>query len=67
MYGYVQVVQERWSSLGELTASVASNAAAPARAHLRAIKNRQKGITEENSPDYDKHDRRASKRVTPMT
>ncbi|KAK7357676.1 hypothetical protein VNO80_16971 [Phaseolus coccineus] len=57
-----EVVQERWGSLGELTASVASNAAAPARAHLRAIKNRQKGITEETSPDSDKHGRRPSKR-----
>ncbi|KAL9317233.1 hypothetical protein ACSQ67_013750 [Phaseolus vulgaris] len=57
-----EVVQERWGSLGELTASVASNAAAPARAHLRAIKNRQKGITEENSPDSDKHGRRSSTR-----
>ncbi|XP_047171883.1 CWF19-like protein 2 isoform X1 [Vigna umbellata] len=54
-----EVVQERWGSLGELTASVASNAAAPARAHLRAIKNRQKGITEEKSPDSDKHGGRA--------
>ncbi|XP_014513706.1 CWF19-like protein 2 [Vigna radiata var. radiata] len=54
-----EVVQERWGSLGELTASVASNAAAPARAHLRAIKNRQKGIREENSPDSNKHGGRA--------
>ncbi|XP_014513704.1 CWF19-like protein 2 [Vigna radiata var. radiata] len=54
-----EVVQERWGSLGELTASVASNAAAPGRAHLRAIKNRQKGITEENSPDSHKRGGRA--------
>ncbi|KAG5074890.1 hypothetical protein JHK84_056121 [Glycine max] len=57
-----EVVEERWSSLGELTAAVASHAAAPARAHLRAIKNRQRGITEENSQDSDKHGRRDSKR-----
>ncbi|WVY98476.1 hypothetical protein V8G54_030627 [Vigna mungo] len=50
-----EVVQERWGTLGELTASVASNAAAP----VRAIKNRQKGIREENSPDSDKHGGRA--------
>lgn len=55
---------ERWGSLGELTASVASHAAAPARAHLRAIKSRQRGITDENSPDSDKRGRRDSKRVT---
>lgn len=58
---------ERWGSLGELTASVASHAAAPARAHLRAIKSRQRGATEENSPDTDKHSRRDYKRVTLRT
>ncbi|XP_027367244.1 CWF19-like protein 2 isoform X2 [Abrus precatorius] len=57
-----EIMEERWGSLGEFTASVASHAAAPARAHLRAIKNRQKGITEENLPDSDKHGRRDSKR-----
>ncbi|KAK7290084.1 hypothetical protein RIF29_04255 [Crotalaria pallida] len=57
-----QVVEERWGSLGELTASVASNAAAPSRAHLHAIKNRQRGLTEENLPDSDKQSRRNSKR-----
>ena len=60
-------MEERWSSLGELTAAVASHAAAPARAHLRAIKNRQRGITEENSQDSDKHGRRDSKRVSLIT
>ncbi|KAK2458581.1 zinc finger CCCH domain-containing protein [Trifolium repens] len=59
---FQEVVGERWGSLGELTASVASKAAAPARAHLRAIKSRQRGVTEENSPDYDKHIRRDSKK-----
>ncbi|CAJ1977417.1 unnamed protein product [Sphenostylis stenocarpa] len=57
-----EVVQERWGSLGELAASVASNAAVPARAHLHTIRNRQKGIGEENSPDSNKHGGRASKR-----
>jgi hypothetical protein len=57
-------VGERWGSLGELTASVASKAAAPACAHLRAIKSRQRGVTEENSPDYDEHIRWDSKKVT---
>ncbi|XP_061365869.1 uncharacterized protein LOC133309144 [Gastrolobium bilobum] len=59
---FQEVVQERWGSLGELTASVASHAAAPARAHLRAIKSRQRGTTEENSPNSDKYSRRDSRR-----
>ncbi|XLR04110.1 hypothetical protein HN51_058936 [Arachis hypogaea] len=42
-------VAEQWGSLGDLTASIASNAAAPARAHLRAIRSRQRGETEEKS------------------
>lgn len=58
---------ERWGSLGDLTASVASQAAAPARAHLRAIKSRQRGATEENSTDSDKPIRCDSKRVTLRT
>ncbi|XP_020206031.1 CWF19-like protein 2 [Cajanus cajan] len=57
-----EVVEERWGSVGDLTVSVASHTAAPARAHLCAIKNRQRGITEENSPDSDKLGRRDSKR-----
>ncbi|CAL0320768.1 unnamed protein product [Lupinus luteus] len=57
-----EVVGERWGSLGELTASVASHAAAPSRAHLHAIKSRQRGINEEKSPDSDKHKRRNSTR-----
>ncbi|KAG5128463.1 hypothetical protein JHK82_029298 [Glycine max] len=50
------------SLVGDGGATVASHAAAPARAHLRAIKNRQRGITEENSQDSDKLGRRDSKR-----
>lgn len=65
--GYVQVVGERWGSLGELTASVASGAAAPARAHLRAIKSRQRRVAEDNSPDSEKPIQRDSKRVTLRT
>ncbi|KAL1342900.1 uncharacterized protein [Arachis hypogaea] len=58
---FPEVVAERWGSLGDLTASVASNAAAPARAHLRAIRSRQRGETEEKS-DTDKQSRRDYKR-----
>ncbi|KAK7380824.1 hypothetical protein VNO78_33343 [Psophocarpus tetragonolobus] len=59
---FLEVLEERWGSLGELTASVASHAAAPARAHLCAVKNRQRGRTKENSSDFDKHGRRDSER-----
>ncbi|MED6194158.1 hypothetical protein PIB30_026026 [Stylosanthes scabra] len=59
---FQEVVSERWGSLGDLTASVASNAAAPARAHLRAIRSRQRGETEEKSADTDKQSRRDYKR-----
>ncbi|XP_038703649.1 CWF19-like protein 2 isoform X2 [Tripterygium wilfordii] len=47
------VVGERWSSLGELTVSAASHIAAPSRAHLHAIKNRKKGLTEEHQSGTD--------------
>ncbi|KAL2324205.1 hypothetical protein Fmac_023263 [Flemingia macrophylla] len=57
-----EVVEERWGSVGDLTVSVASHTAAPARAHLHAIRNRQRGVNEENSPDSDKHGRRDFKR-----
>ena len=46
-------MEERWGSLGDFTASLASHAAAPYRAHLRAIKNRKSGLAEEQSPDLD--------------
>ncbi|XP_058769478.1 uncharacterized protein LOC131643305 [Vicia villosa] len=59
---FQEVVGERWGSLGELTASVASGAAAPARAHLRAIKSRQRRVAEDNSPDSEKPIQRDSKR-----
>lgn len=60
-------MEERWGSIGELTASVASQAAAPARAHLRAIKSRQRVMAEENLPDSVKNGQRDSKRVTLRT
>ncbi|XP_050907428.1 uncharacterized protein LOC127120883 isoform X2 [Lathyrus oleraceus] len=59
---FQEVVGERWGSLGELTASVASGAAAPARAHLRAIRSRQRRVAEDNSPDSEKPIPRDSKR-----
>ncbi|XP_048333604.2 uncharacterized protein LOC107422825 isoform X2 [Ziziphus jujuba] len=41
-----QVVEERWGCLGQLTASVRSEKAAPSHAHLHAIKNRKRDTTE---------------------
>jgi hypothetical protein len=56
--GILQVVGERWGSLGQLTVSLASNKAAPSRAHLHAIQSRKKGLSEEQQPgsnnDMDK-------------
>ncbi|XP_059461046.1 uncharacterized protein LOC132190161 [Corylus avellana] len=44
-----EVVEERWGSLGQLTVSLASRRAAPSHAHLHAIKDRKRGLTEERS------------------
>lgn len=44
--GIIQVVEERWGCLGQLTASVTSEKAAPSHAHLHAIKNRKRDTTE---------------------
>ncbi|XP_042380872.1 CWF19-like protein 2 isoform X2 [Zingiber officinale] len=41
-----KVVEERWGSLGQLTASVAASRAAPSHAHLHAIRDRRKGPSE---------------------
>jgi hypothetical protein len=49
-----QVVEERWGSLGQLTVSVASRRAAPSHAHLHAIKDRKRGLTEERSTSSGK-------------
>ncbi|XP_050218502.1 uncharacterized protein LOC126669162 [Mercurialis annua] len=48
-----QVVEERWDSLGQLTVSAVSRTAAPARAHLHAIKSRQRGRVEEPQSNVD--------------
>lgn len=43
----MQVVAERWGSLGHLAVSAASHRAAPSRAHLDSIRNRRRGVMEE--------------------
>ncbi|XP_050269888.1 uncharacterized protein LOC126713964 [Quercus robur] len=48
-----EVVEERWGSVGQLAVSVASRKAAPSRAHLHAIKDRKRGLTEEQKPGSD--------------
>ena len=40
------MVEERWGSLSQLAVPVASHRAAPSRAHLHAIKNRRRGLTD---------------------
>ncbi|CAK9183886.1 unnamed protein product [Ilex paraguariensis] len=40
------VVEERWGSLSQLAVPVASHRAAPSHAHLHAIKNRRRGLTD---------------------
>ncbi|KAL5781843.1 hypothetical protein ACOSP7_006872 [Xanthoceras sorbifolium] len=48
-----EVVEERWGSLGQLAVSAASHKAAPSRAHLHAINNRKRGLTEEHQTVSD--------------
>uniref|UniRef100_A0A5B6ZK00 Putative CWF19-like protein 2 n=1 Tax=Davidia involucrata TaxID=16924 RepID=A0A5B6ZK00_DAVIN len=55
-----EVVEERWGSLGQLAVSVASHTAAPARAHLHAIKNRKRGLTEEEQTIADNQNERVT-------
>ncbi|XP_062108164.1 uncharacterized protein LOC133819037 isoform X2 [Humulus lupulus] len=53
-----EVVEERWGSLGQLAVSVASNRAAPSRAHLHAIKSRQRGHADEsNTESENRHEK----------
>ncbi|XP_022851473.1 CWF19-like protein 2 [Olea europaea var. sylvestris] len=42
-----EVVEERWGSMGQFAASVASRTVAPTHAHLHAIRNRKKELIEE--------------------
>lgn len=60
----VQVVEERWGSLGELAVSAASHRPAPSRAHLHAIKNRQRGSTEDCQADAEDQKGRDTHKVT---
>ncbi|KAJ9145805.1 hypothetical protein P3X46_028140 [Hevea brasiliensis] len=54
-----EVVEERWGSLGLLAVSAVSQTAAPARAHLQAIKTRQRGLVGEHQTDADGQSERA--------
>ncbi|CBI26380.3 uncharacterized protein LOC100264750 [Vitis vinifera] len=56
-----EVVEERWGSLGQLTVSLASHAAAPSRAHLHAIKSRKKGLTQEQQTPIQDYQRDSEK------
>ncbi|KAM2212193.1 hypothetical protein COP1_022392 [Malus domestica] len=59
-----EVIGERWGSLGQLTVSVASNKAAQSRAHLQAIRSRQKGLSEERQPDSSNQSDKDNKKDT---
>ncbi|XP_021604402.1 CWF19-like protein 2 isoform X2 [Manihot esculenta] len=48
-----EVVEERWGSLGRLAVSAVSHTAAPARAHLHAIKSRKQGSAEQHQTSAD--------------
>lgn len=60
----VQVVEERWGSLGQLAVSATSHRAAPSRAHLNAIKNRKRGLTEDCQADVEDQKERDTQKVT---
>ncbi|KAK6161384.1 hypothetical protein DH2020_004765 [Rehmannia glutinosa] len=64
-----EVVEERWGSMGHLAASVASHNVAPTHAHLRAIKNRRKGLLKEEQTNIDekinKSEKKSMKDVLP--
>ncbi|PIN25061.1 hypothetical protein CDL12_02196 [Handroanthus impetiginosus] len=56
-----EVVEERWGSMGHFAASVASHSVAPTRAHLQAIKNRRKGLINEEQKNIDEENNRTDK------
>lgn len=58
-----EVVGERWGSLGQLAVSVASRTAAPSRAHLHAIKNRKKGLSEEQQTTVDDQNEKVTEKT----
>ncbi|KAL2463538.1 CwfJ-like family protein [Forsythia ovata] len=70
-----EVVEERWGSMGQFAASVASRRVAPTHAHLHAIRNRKKELIEEeqtiinneNNSSVEKNsDRKSTVDVTPQ-
>ncbi|KAL1565846.1 CWF19-like protein 2 isoform X5 [Salvia divinorum] len=48
-----QVVEERWGSMGQFAASMASSDVASTHAHLQAINHRRKGLMKEEKKDLD--------------
>ncbi|KAL1535735.1 CWF19-like protein 2 isoform X5 [Salvia divinorum] len=49
-----QVVEERWGSMGQFAASMASRDVASTHAHLQAINHRRKGFMKEEKKNLDK-------------
>lgn len=60
----IQVVEDRWGSLGQLAVSAASHRAAPSHAHLHAIKNRRREQAEECQADAEDQKERDTQKVT---
>lgn len=58
----MQVVGERYGSLGNLVESVSSQRSAPSRAHLHAINNRRR-VNNEEENDKEKKPERVSEKV----
>lgn len=59
-----EVVEERWGSLGQLAVSATSRRAAPSHAHLRAIKNRKRGLTEDCQADAEDQKERDTQKTS---
>jgi len=62
----MQVAGERYGSLGNLVESVASQRAAPSRAHLNAINNRRRGENEKNDSEKKTKERISEKVHEPL-
>lgn len=60
----VQVVEERWGSLGQLAIFATSHRDAQSRAHLHAIKNRKSGLTEDCQADAEDQKEKDTQNVT---
>lgn len=63
MFG--QVVEERWGSMGQFAASMASRDVASTHAHLQAINHRRKGLMKEEKKNLDEENNSTEKVMAP--